>query len=124
MPRRVGREGRAITKSFSYPKNIDNIIEEVEIIARREGVSFSEVIVSQLKDYVKEHSKSQNPQTEITLFETGIENAIPNLYHIIKNPKILDKFYKLIKKFEDFKEIDEGLNIWMNKHNKKFKEFS
>jgi len=118
--RRVGREGRAIVKSFSYPKSKDKIIEEVEKIARREGTFFSDIAVELLEEFVKKHSKSQNPQTEITLFETGLENAIPNLY---RDKTIWKKFYKMIKKPEDFNEIDNQLNMILNLHNKKDKEF-
>ena len=55
--RRVSREGRAITKSFSYPKSLDEMIIEVELIARREGTFFSDIVVTLLQDYVKKHSK-------------------------------------------------------------------
>ena len=118
--RRVGREGRAIVKSFSYPKSKDTIIEKVEEIARREGTFFSDITMELLEEYVKKHSKSQNPQTEITLFETGLENAIPNLY---RDKSVWQKFYKMIKKPTEFKEIDKQLNMILNIHNKKDKEF-
>jgi len=118
--RRVGKEGRSIVKSFSYPKSMDGMIEEVEKIARKEGDYFSDIVVTLLQDYVKKHSKSQNPQTEITLFETGMEMAIPNLYEDVTKWK---KFYTLIKKKADFKELDKKLNMILNLHNKKDKEF-
>ena len=89
------RKERAITKSFSYPKSKDEIIEEVENIARREGTYFSGIVMEQLQRFVTEHSKSQNPQTEITLFETGLEFAIPNLYRRYED---WQKFYNLIIK--------------------------
>ncbi|MCH8915702.1 MAG: hypothetical protein IIA82_07665 [Thaumarchaeota archaeon] len=118
--RRVRREGRAITKSFSYPKSQDEIIEEIEVIARREGTYFSDIVMEQLQKYVNEHSKSQNPQTEITFFETGLEFAIPNLYRDEENWK---KFYDLIKKRPDYDELDRQLNMINNIHNRKLKEF-
>lgn len=118
--RRTGKEGRSIVKSFSYPKSQDEMIEEVEKIARREGEYFSDIVVTLLQDYVKKHSKSHNPQTEITLFETGMEMAIPNLYEEETKWK---KFYSLIKKKADFKELDNKLNMILNLHNKKDKEF-
>lgn len=114
--RRVGREGRSITKSFSYPTSMDEMILEVELIARREGTYFSDIVVGLLKDYVKEHSKSQNPQTEITLFETGLESAIPNMY---ANEEIWKKFYNLLKKRPDFKKLDEQLNMVLRLHNQR-----
>lgn len=118
--RRINREGRAITKSFSYPKSKDNVIEEIEVIARREGTYFSDIVMEQLQRYVLEHGKSQNPQTEITLFETGLENAIPNVYRI---QEVWEKFYKMIKKRPDYDELDKQLNMINNIHNKKLKEF-
>ena len=118
--RRVGREGRAIVKSSSYPKSKDNIIEEAEIIAKREGVYFSDIIMDLVESYVAEHSKSENPQTEITLFETGLENAIPNLY---RTEDVWQKFYDMIKKKEEYQKIDEQLNMINQIHNKKLKQF-
>jgi len=118
--RRVGKDGRAITKSFSYPKSKDEMIEEVEKIARKEGEYFADVVVMLLEEWVKKHSKSQNPQTEITLFETGMEMAIPNMYEVKSKWK---KFYTLVKNRADFKELDKQLNMILNLHNKKDKEF-
>lgn len=117
--RRVGREGRSITKSFSYPNSMDEMIIEVESIARREGTYFSDIVVDLLKNYVKEHSKSQNPQTEITLFETGVESAIPNVY---AKDEAWEKFYNLLKKRLDFKKVDEQLNMILRLHNRRDKE--
>ncbi len=122
MARTIGRGGRAITKSFSYPKDFDSTILIIEKVCRKEGKSFSDVLVELLKQYAKEHAKSENPQTTIPLFETGLENAIPNVYEIIKHPEKLQKFYKLIKKREEFKYLDKGLNIWFTQHNKRDKE--
>ncbi len=122
MPRHVGRGGRAIVKSFSYPNEFDVMILEIESIGRRENKSFSEIVIELLKNYAKEHSQSQNPQTKITLFETGLENAIPNIYEIIKNPKKIKKFYSLIKKRKDFQHLDLGVNILLNAHHNRDKE--
>jgi len=122
--RRVGREGRAIVKSFSYPKSKDDLIEEVDQLARKEGLTFSDVVLQGIERFWKEHGKSQNPQTEITLFETGLENAMPNLYKIIEHPELLDKFYSLMKSQEEYRHLDEAINILNNKHNKKLSDFN
>lgn len=121
--RKVGKDGRAIVKSFSYAKSKDDFIEKIEDTARKEGVSFSEVVMIGLEQWWKEHGDSKNPQTEITLFETGLENAIPNIYEIIKHPEKLDIFYNLITKKDDYKHLDKGVNILLQKHNKKNKEW-
>ena len=52
--RRVGVEGRAIVKSFSYPKSKDDFIEKIETTARKEGVTFSDVVMEGLDDWWKE----------------------------------------------------------------------
>lgn len=120
--RRVGKDGRAMVKSFSYPKSKDELMEEIDKIARREGVFFSDIVIECLEDYCKKHGKSQNPQTEITLFETGLESAIPNLYQV--NEDNVKSFYNKIKKKDEYKFLDEKLNIFLRFHNKKLGEFS
>lgn len=119
--RKVGKEGRAIVRSFSYPKNKDDMIEKLESLARQEGISFSDIILEGLEKYWLEHGDSQNPQTKISLYETGMENAIPNLYRDKSN---WEKFYSLIKNPKDYKLLDEKINMVMNLHNKKYQEFS
>ncbi len=123
MGRNLKVGGRAIVKSFSYSKNFDENVCEIEVICKREGTTFSELIVELLKKYYKEHAKSQNPQTLITLFESGLENAIPNVYVISRDPKILEKFYTRINNKEEYDEIDKCLNIWLGIHDKKGREF-
>jgi len=121
--RRVGKEGRAMVKSFSYPKSKDELIENIDESARREGLTFSDIVLESLDRWWLEHGKSQNPQTRITLFETGLENAIPNLYEIAKHPEKLKKFYNLIKRKEDYQELDRGINLLLNYHNRQLKRF-
>jgi len=117
--RRVGKEGRAIVKSFSYPKNKDEFMVKLEDTARREGVTFSDVILEGLEKWWLEHGDSQNPQTLITLFETGLENAIPNIY---RPENKFNEFYNLISKREDFNKLDSQLNMILRIHNKRDKE--
>jgi len=119
--KRVGKEGRAIVRSFSYPKNKDDFMMKLEDLARKEGVTFSDIIIQGLEKYWLEHGKSQNPQTEITLFKTGLEYAIPNLY---KDEKDWSKFYQLIMKREDFTKIDSQLNMVLRLHNKRDRQLA
>ena len=119
MGRKAKAGGRAITKSFSYPKDFDDNIEEIEEICKREGTTFSELTVELLKKYYKEHAESQNPQTQITLFETGVENAIPNMY---RDEPSWKKFYNKIKKRADYLALDKQLNMILRIHNSKNKE--
>ncbi len=119
MGRKQGIGGRSLIKSFSYPKDFDDTVEKIEEIAKREGSSFSEVTVELLKDYYKKHGESENAQTLITLYETGLENAIPNLY---RAEEVWKKFYKQIKKKLDYKELDKQLNMILRIHNAKNKD--
>ena len=80
----------------------------------------SQILEEALADFVKKHSKSQNPQTRITLFETGLENAIPNLY---EDKQAWNKFYSLIKKKEDYQELDKHINEILHLHNKTLERF-
>jgi len=107
--RRVGREGRAIVKSFSYPKSKDVMMEKLEELGRKENMTFSEIILESLERYWLEHGASQNPQTKITLFETGLENAMPNLY---SKKEDFRKFMRLIKKEEELKLINSQLILF------------
>lgn len=109
-----------MVKSFSYPKNKDELIENLEEIARRENLTFSDIILDGLEKYWLEHGDSQNPQTLITLFETGIEKAIPNLY---AKPEAWEKFYSLVKKKEDYDRLDQKFNTALNIHNENLKRF-
>lgn len=121
--RKCNPQGRAIVKSFSYPKNKDDLMLKIEELARREGLSFSDVIMAGLEKWWLEHGDSQNPQTKISLFESGLENAIPNMYEIIQSPEKLDKFYSLLKSKEEYEYLDKAVNVLVNTHNKKLKEF-
>ena len=120
MARKVNPEGRCIVRSFSYPRNFDVVMEKINEICQRERISFSELIVSQLKEYVKEHGESQNPQTKLSLFEIDGACAIPNIYEIRRNPEIARKFYQFVER-KEYKILDEGLNILLLYHNKRDK---
>jgi len=118
MPRRVGRDGRSMNKSFSYPKSFDSIIEKIEEIASKEGTFFSDIVVDQLKIYYNEHGKSENNQTTIPLFEKDVITAIPNMY---RPEKIWQKFYDSIKSSKDYAELDKQINMINKIHNQKLR---
>lgn len=111
--RRVGREGRAMVKSFSYPKNKDELIEKLEEIARRENLTFSDIILEGLENYWKEHGESQNPQTKISLFDNRIALAIPHLYE--ENKDIWMKFYSQLKP-QQYKELTLAIDRLLEFH--------
>lgn len=87
----------------------------------REGDKVTKKIASMIEDYVKEHSKSNNPQTVIEQFDKESILAVPNVY---KDETAWLKFYDLIKKKEDYKQLDEKINMIYRIHNRKFKDFA
>jgi hypothetical protein len=52
--------GKNNVSSFSYKENKEAIVNELDIIAAREGKCKSEIIVSLIEDYVKAHSSGNN----------------------------------------------------------------
>ena len=109
-----------IIKSFSYKSDKESLIETVEEAGKKEGLKFSEVIIESLEEWAKKHAKSNNPQTELGQFDKENILAVPNIY---REEEAWKKFYSLIKKKEDFKEVDKALNMILNIHNKEFKKF-
>lgn len=82
--------------------------------------SKSEILEWALEEFVKKHSKSNNPQTTIMQYDKESILAVPNLY---RSEEEFKKFYKLIKKKEDYKELDQQLNMILRVHNKKVNDF-
>ena len=80
--------------------------------------SKSEILEWALEEYVKKHTKSNNPQTTIIQFDKENILAIPNVYRSATDWK---KFYSLIKSKEDYQELDNQLNMILNIHNKNLK---
>ena len=109
-----------IIKSFSFKSDKINLIEIVEETGRKEGLKFSEIIIESLEEWAKKHSKSNNPQTQIEQFDKEQILAVPNIY---RDAETWQKFYSLIKRKEDFKEVDKALNMILNIHNKEYKKF-
>ena len=56
---------RYSVSSFSFPRDKEDLVEQAEIIAQRERLSLSKLILSLLERYVKTHG-SGNPSFEIT----------------------------------------------------------
>ena len=74
MPRKVGKEGRSVNRSFSHPEGVSSIMDEMEVICKREGWTFSEGLVEIIKDYVSKH-KEGNSQHLITSFQENDDFA-------------------------------------------------
>ena len=117
------RRGRPLEylKRITYTSSAEaDVYEKFRKTMLREGKPMNEILQDAMEDYVKKHSESQNPQTKITLFENKLINAIPNLY---ANPQNWYKFYNLIKKKEEYTEIDQQLNMILDIHNKQLRRF-
>ena len=116
------RRGRPLeyAKRVTYTSSAEGeLYEKFRDTLFREGKPMNEILQDAMKDYVKEHSESQNPQTKITLFENKLINAIPNIY---AKPQAWHKFYYLIKKKEEYKVIDEQLNMILGIHNQQLRK--
>jgi len=88
-------------------------IKELKKIPEYGKKGLAEVIEMALDDFILKHGKSNNPQTEITLFQDQLIKAIPNIY---ENPEAFRKFYRLLNK-EEYKLLDKQLNMILAVHN-------
>jgi len=74
----------------------------------------SELLEEALREFVKKHGESQNPQTKVTLFLNEHALAIPNAY---ASPEAWYKFYEIIRKDKPaFLELDKQLQMIMRTH--------
>ena len=80
--------------------------------------SKSELVEMALEEFILKHGKSNNPQTQIDLFEDNMIKAIPNLYAEAQEFK---KFYKLIKTKEEYHRLDQQINVLLQIHNENLK---
>lgn len=97
-----------------------NMMNELINIPEFGKKSKSEIMELALQEYLEKHLKSNNPQTQLTIFNKESINAIPNLYREIDEWKI---FYSRIKQKKDYVELDQQLNMILTLHNKKMKDF-
>jgi len=89
-------------------------------IAAKERTTIKDIIESGIDDYLKEHLKSNNPQTQIEQFDKESILAIPNNY---ASPKAWDKFYNLMKDKKEYDVLDKQFQMILTKHNRKLKDF-
>lgn len=74
MPRRPRIEGsQNVIKSFSFPTTKTVVIEEINKIAQKEGMYFSEIMILALEEYAKVHGDG-NPSFKIDQwFDEGFQ---------------------------------------------------
>ena len=80
--------------------------------------SKSELVEMALEEFILKHGKSNNPQTQIDLFQDGMIKAIPNIY---AKPLEFRNFYKLIKTKEEYEILDKQINMILHIHNENIK---
>lgn len=122
----TGLKGVKKMTSFQWVKTpkrqkLLDALDEIPEIGRK---SKSEIIEWALEDFVKKHQKSNNPQTQIGMYDKESILAVPNIYEATDNIDSWKKFYNKIKRKEDYREVDIALNTIMGLHNKKFREFN
>lgn len=96
------------------------LLDALESIPEIGKHSKSEILEWALEEYVKKHSKSNNPQTALDIFDKESILAIPNIYRSEEEWK---KFYSIIKDKEDYQELDKQVNMILRIHNRRLKEF-
>lgn len=101
-------------------KEREKLISKAKKIPEIGKGSMSNILEDALREYVKKHGDSKNPQTEIPMWQNGNVLAVPNLY---ADQEDWIKFYNLIKRKEDYKELDVQINMILNLHNSNLKHF-
>ncbi len=90
------------------------VFAKFEALAKKEGYhSSSAYIVELIKKEVKEHSLSQNPQTNIDMFDRETVKAIPNIYSRDEDSWL--KFYKMLSQTE-YDELTKRIAWLVNLH--------
>lgn len=97
-----------------------DLLEALESIPEFGRKSKSELLEIALEDFVKKHSISNNPQTQIGIYTKDVL-AVPNIYEALDNPDMWNKFYKNIKTQKEYKKVDKALNTILDLHNKNLK---
>ena len=76
--------GRNNVSSFSYKEDKEAIVNELDIIAAREGKRKSEIIVSLIEEYVKAHSAGNDSFKLDNWSEDPEFKAVPTYYVNLK----------------------------------------
>lgn len=97
------------------------LLDSLDSLPEISKQSKSQVLEWALEEFVKKHTKSNNPQTQIQMFNKESILAIPNMY---REESDWQKFYTKIKTKKDYEELDKALNMIMIIHNRKLKDFA
>ena len=96
----------------------EELFKALEKIPEFGKTSKSALVELALEELILKHGKSNNPQTQIDLFQNNMIKAIPNIYAGVKEFR---KFYKLIKTKEEYKRLDKEINSILQIHNENIK---
>ena len=112
----------ALIKNYSVPDGDRDTLERFLSISKREGGT-SKVILEFIKQYVKEHEDTNNPQTTLVHFDNENITACPNLYRArtVEGENQIHKFLKSLND-KDFKEFSTMLDRWLFFTNKVYQE--
>lgn len=81
--------------------------------------SKSSLIEMALEEFVLKHQKSNNPQTQMELFGSKYERAIPNIYH---DDEPWQEFYDKLNNVGDFNHLAKKLDRIIEMHKRKGRE--
>lgn len=105
---------------MGYLLNVsDEKIKSLKEIAAREGTSIKSLLEVEVDKIIKEHAKSNNPQTLIENFDREEVMAIPQIYEKKNEP--WDKFFKLVDR-KEYKELEKAHSDFTKRMNEKYQE--
>lgn len=91
-------------------------LDDIPEIGRK---SKSAILEMALEEFVLKHQKSNNPQTQMELFGSKYERAIPNVYH---DDEPWQEFYDKLNNVDDFNHLAKKLDRIIKMHTRKGRE--
>lgn len=102
-------------------KKREEMLEKLKELPEYGKRDISEILEVALEEFLLRHSKSNNPQSQITTYTKDTITGIPQIYQILENPSVFDQFYKKLTEM-DYKYLDKAINELLRKHNKVYRE--
>lgn len=98
----------------------EQLFKQAEEIPEMGRWSKSRLLEEALREFILKHGKSNNPQTKIGTFQKEFP-AMPSVIDVTGDK--LDKFYSLIKTRKEYDAITPSIELLLQKHNQKLKDF-
>lgn len=89
-------------------KEREKLLKAAKKIPEFGKMTQSDILEWALRELVKKHGKSNNPQTQIDLFQNPEALAIPNIY---ADDEAFINFFNKLSDANDFAEIDKQLQM-------------